>query len=417
MITTKKNDIFGGRTGASVLIVAVLAMGGCSAKEESSNGHDPGHRGPDPGAASLDARTASVPVRVERVARRSISEFLRASGTLEAENEVDLVARAVGPITAIEVEEGESVRQGTLMARIDDREAQNQVAIATVTRDEAKLAFDRARTTREKGLVSQEAYDAALSSLQAAEAQLESAAIELAYTEIRAPFDALVAARHVRLSQYVTQGTPLFRISDFTPLLCPIEVPEKDLSRLHVGQPARIRVEAFPDQDFLARVQRIRPTIDAATGTVTVTLEVEGGGRLRPGMFASVFLHTNTHEDTLAIPRTALVLDSIGDTVYVRDGEVAARRNVRLGIREQDLVEILEGLAEGDEVVVLGQDGLSDGTPVSILDDEPPQRDQPAATAPDPERLAAIRQRMRDRGMSDEEIAKAISRIRGGDGN
>ncbi len=330
------------------------------------------------GGMGKPAQAAAVPVQVDTVRRGSISQYLETNGTLEAENEVDLVARTAGPITELLAEEGDTLARGTLLARIDDREARNQVANATVSRDEAKLAYERTQTTFDKGLVSQEAYDSAFSQLRSTQVQLENAEIQLAYTEIRAPFGSLVVARYIKQAQYVTSGTPLFRVSDFTPLLCPIEVPEKDLRRLRKGQAARIEVEAFEDEPFEAKVLRIRPTVDAATGTVTVTLAVDGRGQLRPGMFASVFLETDTHANVLVIPRAALVLDSIGDTVFVRNGNIAERREVRLGFRQEDIVEVLEGLAEGEELIVLGQDGLADGTPVSLLESEN-QPVQPAA--------------------------------------
>ena len=322
--------------------------------------------------SSMGAGTpsAAVPVQVEAVPRRSISQYLETNGTLEAENEVDIVARTSGPVTEIRTEEGQMIRSGELIARIDEREARNQAAIATVARDEAQLAFDRAKSSWDDGLVSREAYDTALSQLSSANAQLESAEIQLAYTEIRAPFDGLVVTRDIKLAQYVTSGTTLFRISDFTPLLCRVEVPEKDLPRVRNGQPAHLRVEAYPSERFSAAVARMRPTVDPATGTFTVTLEVDGRGKLRPGMFASVYLQTDTHDDALVIPRNALVLDSLGDTVYVKEGDVSARREVRLGLRDEDSVEILDGLGEGDLLIVIGQDGLADGTPVSVLGEE-----------------------------------------------
>ena len=392
-------------------LLLVLTLAACGGGGETGGDSAQNHRGPGGGGSPRgEAQTAAVPVQVARVVRQTISEFLEANGTLEAENEVDLVARTAGPITALEAEEGDSVRSGQLLARIDDREARNQTAIATVNRDEAKLAFERAKTSWESGLVSQEVYDSALSALQGTEAQLGASTIQLAYTEIRAPFDALVVTRHIKLAQYVTQGTALFRISDFTPLLCPVEVPEKDLPRLHVGQSGRILVEAFPGESFAARVLRVRPTVDANTGTVTVTLEVDGRGRLRPGMFAGVYLQTETHDGALVIPRAALVLDSIGDTVFVRDGEIAVRREVRLGIREENSVEILEGLAAGEEVVVLGQDGLADGTPVSVLEEASPKAAGGAPSDMTPEAIEALRQRMKERGLSDEEIEERLQR-------
>ena len=367
-----------------------------------------------------DPPSASVPVQVEAVPRRSISQYLETNGTLEAENEVDIVARTSGPVTEIRTEEGQMIRSGELIARIDEREARNHAAIATVARDEAQLAFNRAKSSWDEGLVSREAYDTALSQLSSASAQLESAEIQLAYTEIRAPFDALVVTRDIKLAQYVTSGTTLFRISDFTPLLCRVEVPEKDLPRIRDGQPAHLRVEAYPSESFSATVARMRPTVDPATGTFTVTLEVDGRGKLRPGMFASVYLQTDTHDDALVIPRNALVLDSLGDTVYVKAGDVSARREVRLGLRDEDSVEILEGLNEGDLLIVIGQDGLADGTPVSVLGEEPPQMASAQAggtdAGPPPEAIEMMRKRMKERGMSDEEIGQRIQQMRQGGG-
>jgi membrane fusion protein, multidrug efflux system len=405
------------KSPAVLFLLTLVACGG--------GGDGGGDRTPTAGrpggatAPAAAAKPAAVPVEVEPVRRHAISEYLEANGTLEAENEVELVARTAGPITALEAEEGDYVRSGQLLARIDDREARNQVAVATVNRDEAKLTFERAKTSFDSGLVSQEAYDSAQSALEGAQAQLDAASLQLDYTEIRAPFDAQVVTRHIKLAQYVTQGTALFRISDFTPLLCPVEIPEKDLPRVHVGQSGRIVVEAFPDETYAARVLRVRPTVDAATGTVTVTLEIDGRNRLRPGMFASVYLQTETHPNALVIPRKALVLDSIGDTVFVLDGDTAVRREVRLGIREQDSVEVLEGLQEGEEVVVLGQEALSDGTPVEVLEEsleEAASAAEGAAPGISQEAIEAARQRMKDRGLSDQEIEDRLERMQKGEG-
>jgi RND family efflux transporter MFP subunit len=402
----------------SIILLVLLTLSACGASDDTDRregGGRPQGMGNSMGGVSP---SAAVPIRVAAVPRRSISQYLETNGTLEAENEVDIVARTTGPVVEINTEEGWMIRAGQVIARIDEREARNQVAIATVARDEAMLAFDRAKSSWDEGLVSREAYDTALSKLNSAEAQLESAGIQLAYTEITAPFDALVVTRNIKLAQYVTPGTTLFRISDFTPLLCRVEVPEKDLSRVRIGQEAHLRVEAYPGQRFSAEVARLRPTVDAATGTFTATLEVDGRGKLRPGMFASVYLQTDTHNDAIVIPRDALVLDSLGDTVYVKSGETAERREVRLGLRSEDSVEVLEGLAEGELLIVIGQDGLADGTPVAVIGDQAPARvasgGEPSAQAA--EAVETIRQRMKERGMSDEEIDERLQQMREGGG-
>jgi len=400
----------------STVLIALLTLTACGGSSDAERGGGGDRRMAMMGGSMGSSQpTAAVPVQVEPVPRRSISQYLETNGVLEAENEVDIVARTSGPVTEILTEEGQMIRSGQLIAKIDEREARNQAAIATVARDEARLAFDRTKSSWDEGLVSREAYDTALSQLSSASAQLESAEIQLAYTEIRAPFDALVVTRDVKLAQYVTPGTTLFRISDFTPLLCRVELPEKDLPRVRIGQSSHLRVEAYPGESFAAKVARMRPTVDPATGTFTVTLEVDGRGKLRPGMFASVYLQTDTHDDALVIPKNALVLDSLGDTVYVKEGDVAARREVRLGLRDEDSVEILDGLSDGELLIVIGQDGLADGTPVSVLGEEPRMADASAAGTtggPPPEAIEMMRRRMKEQGMSDEEIDQRLQQMR-----
>jgi RND family efflux transporter MFP subunit len=269
--------------------------------------------------------------------------------------------------------------------------------------------------------------------------------IQLGYTKIEAPFDGLIIARYINLAEQVGSSTPLFRISDFKPLLCPIQVPERDLPKLRLGQRAYLTFEAWSEERFEAEILRIRPVVDAATGTVKVTLDVNALGRLRPGMFAKVFVQTETRNETLVIPKAALSLESIGDTVYVAEDSVASRRSVTLGFREGDLVEVLSGLEDGENVIVLGQDGLSNGTPVLVLGLQGGTEatlPEPAATGaagsvgpeagtsslpPDPkprfdpnsmtqEQLEQAKNLMRSRGLSDEEIEKRIKRTRGQSG-
>jgi RND family efflux transporter MFP subunit len=310
---------------------------------------------------------AAVPVEVAVVERREISSYIETNGTLEAENEVDLVARVTAPIVDLRVEEGMQVDKGQILARLDDRELRARSEISRATLDEAEQAFERAVSLQENQLISPEEYDQVVTRRETASAQYESDRIQLGYTEIKAPFAGLIVTRYIRYAEQVNPGMPLFRISDFSPLLCPIQVPERDLPRVQVGQSAYLTLEGWPEERFPARVLRVRPVVDAATGTVRITLEVETRGRLRPGMFARVYLQTETRSDTLVVPKAALSLESIGDTVYVAEGDTASRRDVQLGFKEGSFVEILSGVAEGESVVVVGQDGLSEGTPIQVL--------------------------------------------------
>jgi membrane fusion protein (multidrug efflux system) len=285
-----------------------------------------------------------------------------------------------------------------------------------VTLNETELAFERAKRLNEGELISPEAYEQALSVYESAAAQYEGSRIQLGYTEILAPFGGKIIQRYVDFAEQVGVGTALFRISDFDPLLCPIQVPERALPRLRVGQSAYLTVEPYPEQRFEAEVLRIRPVVDADSGTVRVTLQVQARGRLRPGMFARVYVETDRHENALVIPKAALSLESIGDTVFVADGAVASRREVELGFTEGDHVEVLSGVAENEPVIVVGQDGLSDRTPIEILEPGggpggPGGRGfDPSKMTP--EQLEHVKEMMRSRGMSEQQIEERLRRMR-----
>ncbi len=392
--------------GALLLITAVAAAGiGCGQSNADPGGENPragqggpgggppggpggGQRGGRPGGRGAGPPggfpgfggtevASAIPVRVTSAIRRDISDYLETNGSLEAENEVDIVARTTGPIVELNVEEGDFVREGQVLARIDAAEIEAQLGIARVNLAEAELAWNRAQDSFQAEVVSQEAYDLAKSNFDGAAAQIVGTEILLDYTVIRAPFDGLIIERVIKNAEHVANSARLFRISDFDPLLCPIQLPEKDLPRLKLDQPAYLTVEAYPGVRFPARVLRISPVVEPATGTVKVTLEVQAQGRLRPGMFASVFVETDVHENAIVVPKQALVLESTSDTVYVAmdDGEggtLARRRELELGYEESDSLEVLSGLAEGEDVVIVGQDGLSDQTPILIMEREGP---------------------------------------------
>lgn len=312
-----------------------------------------------------------MPVEVTLAARRPISSYFETQGTLEAENEVDLVARIAGPVVELLSEEGRKVTKGQLLARLDDRELRAQLEVSQVRLDETERNFERVRSLHDSQLVSQEAFDQALAEFEAAKGDFESTRLQLEYTEISAPFSGRIVERYIKLAEHVENGSSLFRLSDFDPLLCRIQVPERELPRLRDGQRAELTVEAWPETRFSARVLRVSPVVDSSSGTVRVTLEVRGEGKLRPGMFASVFLEMERREDALVVPKAALALDSLGDTVFVAENGVAQRRTLELGFRSEDLLEVVAGLGEGEQIIVVGQDGLGEGTPVDVMGERP----------------------------------------------
>ncbi len=413
-----------GPVGSVLLALAVGATLGCGSKESGADtGGDAtgGRGGGRPGEFGGAPESTAIPIDVAVVAQRDIADYIETNGTLEAENDVDIVARIGGPVVELKGEEGMFVREGDLLARIDPEPAEAQLELLRVTLEEARLALERANATLASGILSQEAYDQAVSRHETAKAQIRSQEIQLEYTEIRAPFSGQIVERAIKFAENISVNQRLFRLSDFDPLLCPIQVPEKDLPSLRLRQSAYVTVDSYPDRKFNASVLRISPVVESATGTVKVTLSVQGENVLRPGMFASVFLEVDRRSGSLVIPKRALVLESIGDTVYVFDDGVARRREVELGFAEADSVEVTSGLEEGERVIVVGQDSVSDGTAVYVLADSPSGPPPGATGSPgfgggemSAEQLDMIKDRMRERGMSDAQIEERLQQMRNG---
>ncbi len=282
-----------------------LALAGCGGARTTRAGRSrrrararAGRRVGQRGEPREGPRPPRCPVEVAAVARQSVASYIQTNGSLEAENDVQIVARTQGPIVELLTEEGRRVSKGQLMARIDPKETGAQTKIAEVTLQEAERVYERAQETFEEQLISQADFDAALAAKESAEATLVDRQVQLDYTEVRAPFSAVVVDRNIKLGDNVTVEQVLFRISDFDPLLCKIQVPEKELPRLHKGQPAYLTVEAWPGralpgpgpapQPGRGRRHRHDPGHPGGRGPVA---------SCGPGMFASVYLEIDRHEE------------------------------------------------------------------------------------------------------------------------
>jgi membrane fusion protein (multidrug efflux system) len=174
--------------------------------------------------------------------------------------------------------------------------------------------------------------------------------------------------RHVKMGQEIAVGAKVFRVTDPTPLKASVFVPERELARLKPGQSATVSVDALAGRVFPAIVKLVSPTVDAATATFKVTLEVnDPQGDLKPGMFSRVAIVFERRQDALTIPRIALLdTDGSANVFVVRAGK-AEQRAIRTGLTNAGRIEVTEGLTGGEQVVVVGQTGLKDGNPVKVV--------------------------------------------------
>jgi membrane fusion protein (multidrug efflux system) len=219
----------------------------------------------------------------------------------------------------------------------------------------------------QKGLVSAGAFEGLKYDLDDQRAANDLASLSLSYSEIRAPFAGIVSTRHVKLGQELAVGSKVFRVTDPTPLKAAVYVPERELARLKIGQAASISVDALAGRSFPATVKLVSPTVDAATATFKVTLEVDDPkGDLKPGMFSRVGIVFERRSETLTIPASPCSTPTAPRTCSwfrtARPNSAPSRPALQ---RRQDRSD--EGLTGTEQVVVVGQNGLKDGNPVRVV--------------------------------------------------
>jgi membrane fusion protein (multidrug efflux system) len=308
------------------------------------------------------ASPPAAPVELAQVQRGSITTFLETTTTLEARSSATLVAAAPGQLKEVAAEEGDWVRKGELLARIDDTAARLSVERAEVAVHLAERETERGRQLRERGFLSDKETDDLEWRQRNAKVALDEARYNLTQTRLTAPFAGRVTARMVNPGETVTPGRDCFRVEDFNPLLARLYFPERELARVQPGQGALLTLDALPGRTFEARVSLVNPVVERANGTFKVTLEVrDPQGFLRPGNFARVRLRTGSHADVLVVPQRAMVSEDGESFVFVARGDTVARVPVRIGAVSGDTAQVLDGLAAGDRVVTVGQGGLKQG--------------------------------------------------------
>lgn len=377
---------------AGLLIAAGTACGGGGPRGDNERGNDEqkgqkaesGRPGAPADAAGADGKPpeeTAVPVVVEKVGRADMNAFLDASATLVAEERVEVVSEATGVVAEILVEEGEQVEQGELLARLayEELELAEQRARSELERLEADFA--RSQELAEEDLISEDEFQQIEFDLERARIDWKQAKLELNRTRITAPIRGTVSERYIRIGSLVNRNEVAYDIVDFDSIVAPVFVSEQYLSRLHVGQRVLLNAPAFGPEQVEARVERVSPVVDAESGTVEVTVDVGNIGRLRPGMFVSAKIVLDTHENTLAVPKKAVVYEDEQPHLFVVEAGRAQRRSVTLGYEGAELVEVSEGLAGDEWVVLVGQSALesdslvaaetTDGAPVSFPGDPP----------------------------------------------
>lgn len=311
-----------------------------------------------------------VPVKVIRPYQGEIVQSIHATTSIEAKREADVYSKMVGFCDRVFVEEGDTVRTGDRLAKLDDAELRLAFEQAAARLEKARNDYERAVELQAGGLISDQAYQEFSVQFRLARADHDLSRKRLDDTSILAPLSGVVTERNVKVSDLVSTTQPLFRIVGLNTLEAEVHIPEQDYAKVQVGQEAVLTIDAFPEELFPGKVERKSPVIDSRSGTAEVTIAVENPeGLLRPGMFVRVQIIIAVHPNALILPREAILMQGERKTVFAVRVGAARELTVKTGFEEGDRVEVLEGLQEDDLVVVRGHLGLQDGTKVRILEE------------------------------------------------
>jgi membrane fusion protein (multidrug efflux system) len=326
-----------------------------------------------------EATDTAVPVEVQPLRRAPIVAVYSGTAPIEAHEEAQVVAKVGGEVRQLFVEEGDVVKAGQIMARLDGDRLRLEVAQTEANLRKLERDYKRQLELSQKGLVAQGTAENAKFDLDALRAAYDRARLELGYTEIRAPIDGVVSARHIKVGNTIAPNDPTFRVTNLDPLLAYVHIPEKEFRKLAPSQTAEVVVDALGGERFTGVISRISPTVDPKTGTFRARVEVQDPTRrLKPGMFARVNIVYERREDALQLPRSSIVdADGTQSVFVVADGK-AAQKPVQTGLANNGWIEVTGGLQGDEQVVVVGQGGLKTGTAVKVVDATAPAAAPPA---------------------------------------
>ncbi|UCC40451.1 MAG: efflux RND transporter periplasmic adaptor subunit [Candidatus Aminicenantes bacterium] len=328
----------------------------------------------------------AAPVKVFKVKKQRISEKLLYTGTIEAWKKTNITPDIGGKIARIHVEEGDRVRKGQLLAEMDTRairlqlkQAEAASAVAEANYNDAKRNNERMdRLLKEKAVSDQQhekiklAFEAAEAQLQQTRAALNLAQHNLDVSLMKAPFSGVIASKNAEVGDVInpmmggfSTVSGVLTLMDFSRIKIEIDASHQDIVLIKKGQPALLKVAAFPDEIFKGSVSLVNLTADPSTKKFKVEVSVNNPDFvLRPNTFGEVTLEVSTHENALVIPQKAVLEHTY--VFVVRKDNIAERKEITLGLQNSDRIEIVQGLKEGDLVVVEGNYGLEDGAKLDI---------------------------------------------------
>jgi membrane fusion protein (multidrug efflux system) len=326
---------------------------------------------------------------------QSWEDTIDAVGSVASAKGVALSTDVAGVVSAIHFESGRTVKKGDVLVELDSKVERAQLASAISRRQLAATTRDRTRTLSAKGAISAAQLDADESAFKTSTTDVEALQAQIAKKTIRAPFSGKLGIRAVNLGQFLNPGTAITVLETVDEIHVDFSLPQQRLAELKTGMPVKVTLDGDESTPINGTLAAVDPQVDAATRSIKLRADLANEGRrLRPGMFVAVKVEKADRSTFVAVPATAIVHASYGDSVFVIEDKAAgepgmrqtpdgkpvktARQQfVRVGPSRGDYVGVLQGVSAGQEVVTAGAFKLHNGSPILVDNSKPmtPKRD------------------------------------------
>ena len=341
---------------AGMVFFTFMVFGGCG-KGSNNNEQD-----------KKDNEVA-VPVEYSQVTQGDIAAFFSSTATLESEEETEVVAKVGGVVKKILVEEGDYVNTEQVLAKLDDEKLMVQLDQTSANMQKLEQNYKRSEELFKKNLISTEEFQQSKYEYEYQKAAYDLAKLDLDYTSIRTPIEGVISQRLIKVGNMVLPNEAVYSVTGMNPLLAILHIPERNINKLKVGHASALSVDAIKDKIFHGRIKRISPVVDPMTGTLKVTVEVyDRSMQLKPCMIERVHITYDTHQNTLLVPKDAVIEEDKASSLFVVQDSMAFRKHVKLGYINTSHVEIIDGINLGDTVVTTGKGSLKDSTRVELVE-------------------------------------------------
>lgn len=319
--------------------------------------------------AKLVEKTVSVfPVVVSKAELREYNGGLNATGTFEPYRELTFVSETQGRIISLLIDKGYFVSEGQVIAKLDDESLQRELKIAKINYDKAQKDLQRFENLSKANATTEVNVDNARFAFQNAEQQIEALKERLVKTLVKVPISGIITRKVVEKGSYLMPGTPIADITDMHHLKMVVKVSEKEILKVKEGQKITLKSDIYPDRSYQGVVKTIAVKADQSKRyEVDIDLQNSSDKPLKAGMYGTAYFGVDTKKSSLMIPRKAVVGSLKDGKIFVVNTDVAELRSIQTGSVQEEWVEVVSGLKEGDKVIITGQINLQNGSKVSII--------------------------------------------------